>query len=110
MLTARPLPWQTLPHSSGISEWLETQLPFEFCPWSLGLSPQGEAQEITLNVSARGFTAQKKPLISFAVIENKDVSVHMAVTLPAPGPSTDVLFCLIDAWPSSVAWVQSNHL
>jgi hypothetical protein len=44
------------------------------------------------------------------VAENKDVIVHMAVTLPAPGPSTDALFCLIDAWPRSVAWVQSNHL
>jgi hypothetical protein len=84
-LTARPLPWRTLPHCSGISQWLETQFPFEFCPWSLGLSPQGEAQEITLNVSGCGFTAQKKLLISFAVIENKDVIVHMAVRLRLVG-------------------------
>jgi hypothetical protein len=110
MLTAQPLPWRTLPHSSGISQWLEAQLPFEFCPWSLGLPQKGEAQKVTLNVSSCGVTAQKKPLISLAIAENKDVIVHMAVTLPAPGPSTDALFCLIDAWPGSVAWVQSNHL
>jgi hypothetical protein len=70
----------------------------------------GEAHKITLNVWGCGFTAQKKPLISLAVAENKDVIVNMAVTLPVPGPSTDALFCLIDAWPRSVAWVQSNHL
>jgi hypothetical protein len=85
MRTAQPLPWRTLPHSSGISQWLEAQLPFEFCPWSLGLPQKGEAQKVTLNVSGCGVTAQKKPLISFAVIENKDVIVHMAVRLRLVG-------------------------
>jgi hypothetical protein len=33
----------------------------------------------------------------------QDVIVHMAVRLPAPGPSNDGLFCLINAWLSSVA-------
>jgi hypothetical protein len=81
----------------------ETQLPFESSPWRLGLLPKGEAKKITLNVWGCGFTAQKKPLISLAVVENKDVIVHMAVRLPIPGPSKDGLFCLIDAWLSSIA-------
>jgi hypothetical protein len=52
----------------------------------------------------------EKTLISFAVVENKNVIVHIAVRLPTPGPSKDGLFCLINAWLSSIARVQSNHL
>jgi len=74
------------------------------------LPPQGRSTEDNVECLGLWLYAQKKPLIPLAVAENKDVIVHMAVTLPAPGPSMDALFCLIDARPSSVAWVQSNHL
>jgi hypothetical protein len=65
--------------------------------------PKGRSTEDNVECLGLWLYGAEKTLISFAVVENKDVIVHMAVRLPTPGPSKDGLFCLINAWLSSIA-------